>query len=261
MATRTIKNDCEKKITSILTPFIPCSAKLPIISFFSSYFFSKNSGMVALSFYMIAIILIIVSAIILKKINNKQSENSYISELPEYRIPRINQIVRDSLDRVLDFIKRAGSVIFVSSIIIWFLLSFSPNFKYGVEIEESILASVGQIFSWIFVPIVGENSWEIAISAIQGLIAKEQVVSSMSIIAGLETENITSNIFSNGSPFHFLTPTASYAFVYFNLFSAPCIGAITAMRTSLGNYKDTLKAVGFQIGLAYLISVFIYNFF
>ena len=261
LATRTIKGEKQKKITAMLTPFIPCSAKLPIISLFSSYFFSESSGIIAVSFYLIAIILIIFLAAIFKKISNRDVENTYISELPEYRIPKLKQIVIDSFARVLDFVKRAGSVILLSSIVIWLLLSFSLDFKYGVEIEDSILASVGKIFSWIFVPMIGENSWEIAVSAIQGLIAKEQVVSSMSIIAGLEMENVTSNIFSNGSPFYFFTPAASYAFVCFNLFSAPCFGAIGALKKSLGSNKETLKVMITEIAMAYVLSCIIYNVF
>lgn len=258
MATRTIKSEKEKNLTVMLTPFIPCSAKLPIISLFSSYFFRKNSGMIAFSFYLLAIMIIIFSALLFKKINNKLFENAYIAELPEYRLPKIKQIIRDSFERVLDFVKRAGSIILLSSIVVWLLLSFSMKLEYGTNIENSILASVGRTFSWLFIPIVGENSWEVAVSTIQGLIAKEQVISSMSIIAGLDTENILNNIFSIGSPFEFFTPAASYAFVCFNLFSAPCIGAISAMKKAFGSNKNMFKAVMYQMIVAYIASSLVY---
>lgn len=259
MATRTIKDENEKITTSVLTPFIPCSAKLPIISLFSTYFFRKHTGIVALSFYMLAIIVIIFSSVVLKKIQNTNNKISYVSELPEYHLPKWKQILKDSLERVWDFVKRAGSIILVSSIVVWILLSYSIHWEYGVEIQDSILANIGRCFSWLFVPMVGENHWEIAVSSLQGLIAKEQVISSMAIIAGLETENVSNHIFATGSPFTFFTPLAGYAYVCFNLFSAPCFGAISAMRKTLGSTKKMLKAVTYQIVLAYIFSCAIYQ--
>ena len=271
MATKTIKNKKEKEITAAITPFIPCSAKLPIISLFSTYFFKEKSGIVAISFYILGIIIIIISSLLLKRINRLPSEPSYISELPEFRLPKLKHIFKDSYERVLDFIKRAGSIILISSITVWILVSYSLNinntenklmkfnFEYGQGIEKSILAEIGRTFSWIFIPIVGENSWEIAVSSIQGLIAKEQVISSMSIIAGLETENVTDSIFLDKSPFDFFTPVSAYAFACFNLFSAPCFGAIGAMRKVLGNTVKTIKVVMYQFMLSYVISIFIYS--
>ena len=148
---------------------------------------------------------------------------------------------------MLAFIKRAGSVILVCSIVIWFLLSFSFNLEYGIEVEKSILASIGKCISWIFYPMIGENSWGATVSAIQGLVAKEQVISSMSVIAGFseELEN-GKQIFSEGSLFSFFTPASAYAFMVFNLFSAPCFGAIAAMKRELGGTKKMIKAVIFQ---------------
>ena len=271
MATKTIKNEREKKITAMLTPFIPCSAKLPIISLFSTYFFREKTGLVAVTFYLLAIIVVILSSVLIKKMSKISNRNEYISELPEYRFPKIMQILKDSLERVWDFIKRAGSIILVSSIVIWILLSYSLSFEkrensfnfikieYVTNIEKSILASIGNFFSWIFIPMVGENSWEVAISSMQGLIAKEQVISSMAIIAGLENEEIHNNIFAPGSPFNFFTPISAYSYVCFNLFCAPCFGAISAMRKVFGNTKNTLMAVAYQIGLAYFVSCAIFQ--
>lgn len=259
MATKTIKNEREKKITAVLTPFVPCSAKLPIISLFATYFFREKTGLVAVSFYLLAIVVIVLSSVLFKKINKASYKSGYISELPEYRLPKIKQIIKDSLERVLDFIKRAGSVILLSSIVIWLLLSYSINFEYGVDVENCILANIGKTFSWIFIPMVGENSWEIAVSSIQGLVAKEQVISSMAIIAGLENEDVHNNIFVTGSPFEFFTPLAAYAYVCFNLFCAPCFGAISAMKKVFGSTKKTLLAVAYQIGLAYVLSCIIFQ--
>lgn len=251
MATKTIKDEQEKRTTAMITSFIPCSAKLPIISLFSSYFFKGNNGLVAVSFYVLGIIIIIFSALIL---NKHYKESGYISELPEYRLPKLKHVLKDSFEKTFDFFKRAGSVILISSIVVWILSSYSLRLEYGVNIEDSILASIGKTFSWIFVPIVGQNSWEVAVSSIQGLIAKEQVVSSMAIIANLESKNVYSSIFSNGSPFNFFTPASAYAFVCFNLFNVPCFSAVSAIGRTLKNKKDLLKAIAFQTGVAYIVS-------
>ena len=259
MATRTIKNEKQRTTTAVLTPFIPCSAKLPMVSLFSSYFFENNAGIIALSFYFLSIMIIIFSALLFKNIKKKDIDVGYVAELPEYRLPKWKQIIKDTFEKVLDFVKRAGSVILISSIAVWLLSSYSIKLEYGVEMQESILADVGRCFSWIFVPMVGENRWEIAVSSIQGLIAKEQVISSMAVIAGLENRNVSNNIFANGSPFNFFTPLSAYTYVCFNLFSAPCFGAISAMKRTLGGTKNAIKAVLYQTVISYIISCMIYQ--
>ena len=185
MGTRIIENEDERKMTAILTPFIPCSAKLPIIALFAGYFFPNSSGIASSSLYFFAISVIIISAIIMKKFVFKHTSNTYISELPEYKLPSAKYILKDVFDKVMAFIKRAGTIILLCSIIIWFLLSFSFKMEYGVDVEESILAGLGNKISWVFKPMLGENSWGATVSAIQGLVAKEQVVSSMAVINGL----------------------------------------------------------------------------
>ena len=260
MGTRIIENQDEREMTTILTPFIPCSAKLPIIALFSGYFFGKNSGFVSASLYFFAIIIIILSAIIMKKFIYKNTSSTYISELPEYKLPSIKYVAKDVFDKVIAFIKRAGSVILVCSIVIWFLLSYSTSFEYGVNVEDSILASIGKKISWVFYPMLGENSWGATVSAIQGLVAKEQVISSMSVIAGLaEDVEEGSQIFANGGIFGFFTAASAYAFMVFNLFSAPCFGAIGAMRRELGGTRKMLKAVAFQTVFAWILATLVYQ--
>ena len=153
----------------------------------------------------------------------------------------------------------AGSVILICSIVIWFLLSFSLNLEYGVNVEESILAKVGDKISWVLYPMLGENSWGAAVSAIQGLVAKEQVVSSMSVIAGF-TEGVEkgSSIFES-EEFSFFTAASAYAFMVFNLFSAPCFGAIGAMKRELRSTKNLLKALSFHTLLAWIFAVIVYQ--
>ena len=240
MGTRIIDNQDEREMTAILTPFIPCSAKLPIITLFSGYFFEENAGLASASLYFFAIAIIIVSALIMKKFVFTSTSSTYISELPEFKMPSAKYVAKDVFEKVMEFIKRAGSIILICSIIIWFLLSFSFEFEYGIDIEESILASVGKSISWIFTPLLGINSWGATVSAIQGLVAKEQVISSMTVIAGLAEEG--HEIFAKGSIFNFFTPASAYAFMVFNLFSAPCFGAIGAMKRELrSEQKKCLK--------------------
>ena len=260
MGTRIVENEDERKMTTILTPFIPCSAKLPIITLFAGYFFEENSGLISASLYFFAIIVIILSAILMKKFIFRKTSSTYISELPDYKVPSPKYVLKDVADKVIAFIKRAGSVILVCSIVIWFLLSFSFTMEYGVNIENSILAQIGSKISWFFYPMLGENNWGAAVSAIQGLVAKEQVVSSMAVIAGLAEEvEEGKEIFANGTVFANFTKSSAYSFMVFNLFSAPCFGAIGAMKRELGGNRKMLKAVTFQTVFAWLLAVIVYQ--
>ena len=258
MSSKILENEYDRKVTAVLTPFIPCSAKLPMIVIFTSYFFRDNYAIVATSFYILSIIIIIVSSLIIKKLFRKSKDSSYISELPEYKLPSLKYVLKDVLDKIKDFLRKAGTVIFMASLVVWFLLSFSMQIKYCTNIEESIMAFCGKKISWIFYPILKINSWEATVSAIQGIIAKEQVISSMQIISGLmgDAKNL-SEIFSPGSPFEFFSPKTSYAFVAFNLFSAPCFAAIATMKKELKNGLLTFIAVSMQILLAYILAVLI----
>lgn len=257
MGTRIIENSNEREMTTILTPFIPCSAKLPVIAMFSGYFFDKYSGLVSASLYFLAITIIILSAMVMKKWIYKNNNSTYISELPEYKLPSAKYVFKDVFDKTISFIKRAGSVILMCSIIIWFLLYFSFKLEYGVNVENSILSWIGRAISWMFYPMLGVNSWGATVSAIQGLVAKEQVISSMTVIAGL-SEEASGQIFKAGI-FSFFTPASAYAFMAFNLFSAPCFGAIGALEKELGTFEKMLKVVIFQIVFAWSLAVLIYQ--
>ena len=260
MGTRIIENNDEREMTAILTPFIPCSAKLPIIALFSGYFFKENAGIVSASLYVFAICIIIVSAFVMKKFVYKNTSSTFISELPKYKFPNVKYVAQDVFDKTTSFVRRAGSIILLCSVIIWFLLSFSVNLQYGVDIENSILATIGNKISWMFVPILGEDSWGATVSAIQGLVAKEQVISSMSVIAGF-SEDLQENgkMFSDGSMFSFFTPASAYSFMVFNLFSAPCFGAIAAMKRELGSVKKVLKTVIFQFSVAWCLATLVFQ--
>lgn len=248
MATKIIENEEERIHSIITTPFIPCSAKLPIITLFTSYFFTSNYALIAVSFYFLSILLIILSSLIMKKIFYKNKNELYIFELPEYQLPKWKLLYKDVKAKVFEFISKAGTTIFIASLLVWFFLSFSTSLKYGVDINDSILAFWGEKISCFFVPIIGVKSWEVSVSAIQGLIAKEQVISSMEIITGMSGKiKNTFEIFSINSPFYFFRPASAYAFTAFNLFTTPCIATITAMWKELKNYKYFLLALGYQV--------------
>ncbi|MDR2822043.1 MAG: ferrous iron transport protein B [Acholeplasmatales bacterium] len=251
MSARTIKNDVEKKTTIVLTPFFPCSAKLPIIALFIGSFFAVP-WLMSLSLYFLSIVVIIVSAFLLNKFYFKVKDSTFLLELPTYKLPSLRHILKDVFEKVFAFIKRAGTIILLCSVVVWFLLSFSITFEYGVDVDDSILALIGKGLSWIFYPALGELSWEATVCALQGLVAKEQVVGSMEIIANM-SEGAGELVFTSAA-FSFFTPMTAYAFAVFNLFSAPCFGAIGAMRRELGSKKSMFKAIFFQTGLAYVLA-------
>lgn len=260
MSARTIHDETEKKMTILLTPFVPCSAKLPIIVLFAGYFFGDYSGLVSASLYFFAVLVIIMSAYIMKRVLFKDKITSFILELPNYKFPNFKYVFKDVLEKALAFVKQAGSIILLASIVVWFLLNFSFRLEYGIEPSNSMLAGIGSMFSWIFYPFLGTLSWEATVSALQGLVAKEQVVASMAIIAG-HSEEVTEGLFIFNSPaFSFFTPASAYAFMVFNLFSAPCFGAIGAMKKELGTTKRMWKAVFFQTGIAWLMATLVYQF-
>lgn len=256
MASRTIENERERKITIMVTTFIPCGAKLPIIALFAAALFPDHS-FVGPSIYFLGILMIIISGLILKKVKVFIDEDSpFIMELPQYHLPSAKTVLRHMWDRVKSFIIKAGTVIFAASVILWFLSRFSFNFEM-VDVEQSILAKIGGLIAPIFAPL-GFNKWQAAVATINGLIAKEQLVSTFGILFGLgevgETDtNLTTQIAT------MFTTVSAYSFVAFNMLCAPCFAAIGAIKREMGNWKWTLIAIGYQTFLAYLVSFVIYN--
>ena len=257
-ATRTIEQSGEKEKTIMLVPFVPCSAKLPIISLFVSYFFEAYSGLVTASIYFVAVIMIVSSAVMLDRIFYRNKNTSFVFELPEYKLPRLGLAIKDVWFKTKEFVVRAGTIIVVCSIAIWFLSSFNLSFRYCENIQISILAKLGSLLSWFFYPIIGELNWAVGVSALQGLIAKEQVVSSMSIISELSGGQLASGIFSSDI-FSCFNNASAYAFVLFNLFSAPCLASIGTMKNELKSTRKTMFAVFFQIIGAWIFSALVFQ--
>ena len=256
MSSRIVEDSSEREMLAVLVPFVPCSAKLPIIALFSNYFFKEKSGIMSTIIYFFSIIVIIIASKIIRKCNSFSSNNELILELPDYRMPNVKYIIRDVRGKSFSFIKRAGTTIVFSSIIVWFLLSFSTSLKYGVDIEESILASIGKKISWVFYPMIGTNSWQATVSTMQGLIAKEQVVSSMSIISSLENKSVF-----DSQAFNFFTPISAFTFIIFNIFSAPCLATISTMKNELGGFGKMFISILFQTTLAWILSTLIYQIY
>jgi len=254
MSCRIIEDDNERKSTMILTPFIPCSAKLPIITLVSTLIFPKQGWVISLSLYLLAIILILLFGVLFKKLLFKGEHSTFISELPKYKAPKLKYVFRDVFDKTISFVKKAGTIILLFSLIVWFLSSFSWNMTFlkPEQIEQSILKDIGNAFAWFFYPMLGEWSWACSVSAIQGLIAKEQVVASMTIIAG------GNDIFSSAA-FSFMAsnPVSAYAFCVFNLFSIPCIATVSSIKKESGNFKTLLFTLGFEICISWILATLI----
>ena len=266
MASRTIENDRDRKMTIMTTTFIPCGAKLPIIALIAGAFFD-NAGWVAWSAYFVGIAAIICSGIILKKTKMFAGEPApFVMELPAYHMPTIGNVLRSMWERGWSFIKKAGTIILLSTIVLWFLMSFGWTAGgFGMleaeELDASILASIGNLFAWIFAPLgwttAGEG-WKMAVAAITGLIAKENVVAAFGMLFGFaEVAEDGAEIW--GSLATVMTPVAAYGFLVFNLLCAPCFAAMGAIKREMNNVKWFWFAIGYQCGLAYVVSMCIYQ--
>lgn len=256
MASRTIENEQDRKITIMTATFMPCSAKLPIISLVAGAFFPDNPW-IAPSAYFVGMAAIVLSGMALKKTKQLGGVASpFIMELPSYHLPKLSTVLRYAFDKALSFIKRAGTIIFVTNIIIWFSSSYNWSLQM-VETDESILASIGRSFSLLFAPL-GFGNWRATVAAITGLLAKETVIATFGILYKLgETTEENPELW--GLLQQDYTALSAYSFLVFNLLCAPCFAAIGAIHREMGEAKWTWIAIGFQTGLAYASSLVIYQ--
>ncbi len=263
MASRTIEQDRDRKITIMTTCFIPCGAKMPIIGLFAGALFG-NSGLVAVSAYFIGVAAIIISGIILKKTKAFAGEPApFVMELPAYHFPRTGNVVRATWERAWSFVKRAGTVILLSSVVLWFLQGFGfTDGKFGMvpDNHSSLLAAIGSGISWLFAPL-GFGSWQAAVATFTGLIAKENVVSTFAVLynyAGTISENgeeIWTALAASGD----FTQLSAYSFMIFNLLCAPCFAAMGAIRREMNNARWTAAAIGYMCAFAYVSSLILYQ--
>lgn len=256
MAARTIENERDRKLTIMLTPFIPCNAKLPVFALFAAAFFPEQSW-VGPSMYLWGIVMVVVSGILLKKTKAFAGEPAnFVMELPAYHWPRAKDILIHTWERARGFIVKAGTIIFLASGLVWLLQSFDFSFEM-VDAQDSMMAVIGHYLAPVFAPL-GFDSWQTAFAAITGFLAKEVVVSTFGILAGVAeaTEEDPTLITTIQSMF---TPASAYAFMIFTLLASPCFAAIGAIRREMGSWHWTFFALLYQTGLAYCMALLIYQ--
>ena len=260
MASRTIENDRDRKMTIMTTGFIPCGAKMPIIGLFAGALFG-GSGWIATSAYFIGVAAVIVSGIILKKTKLFAGDPApFVMELPAYHIPSAKNVLHATWERGWSFIKRAGTVILASSVVLWFLQGF--GFVDGVfgmveDNNASLLASIGNVVAPIFAPL-GFGTWQGAVATFTGLIAKENVVSTFGVLYGF------AEVAEDGAEIWSLlagdfTALTAYSFMIFNLLCAPCFAAMGAIKREMNNAKWTWIAIGYMCGFAYVVAMIVYQ--
>lgn len=263
MASRTIEQDRDRKMTIMTTGFIPCGAKMPIIGLFAGAVFG-GSSLVATSAFVIGIAAVIISGIILKKFKAFAGEPApFVMELPAYHLPSAGNVLRATWERGWSFIKRAGTVILLSSIILWFLQGFGfTDGQFGMveDNNTSLLANIGNAIAWIFAPIgwVGDMAWKATVATFTGLIAKEEVVNTFGVLYNF------SEVSEEGNEIWTLiaqdfTPIAAYSFMIFNLLCAPCFAAMGAIRREMNNTKWTMAAIGYMCLFAYVSALIVYQ--
>lgn len=262
MASRTIENDRDRKMTIMTTTFVPCGAKLPIIALIAGAFFD-NSGWVSWSSYFVGIAAIICSGIILKKTKMFAGEPApFVMELPAYHLPTVGNVLRSMWERGWSFIKKAGTIILLSTIVLWFLQGFgwidgSFTMLEAEQLDSSILAKIGNVIAPIFAPL-GFGDWKMAVATVTGLIAKENVVATFGVLFGYaEVAEDGAEIW--GQLAAAITPVAAYAFLVFNLLCAPCFAAMGAIKREMNNTKWFWFAIGYQTILAYIAGLCIYQ--
>ncbi len=259
MASRTLESDKDRKITMMITPFMSCGAKLPIYAMFAATLFvDSNQTSIVFSIYMLGIFVAILSALLLNKFAFKSETSNFIMELPQYRIPTLKSVLIHAWEKVKGFAVKAGTVIFASTVLIWFLSNF--NFSGMCDMEESLLASIGNAIKWIFVPL-GFADWRASVGVVTGWIAKENIVATFGQLFGNVSEETVEAIMAGEEALpaigEIFTKASAYAYMAFNLLCMPCFAAVGAMKREYGSWKWTLRAVGFQMITAYVVALII----
>ena len=264
LASRTIEQERDRRITVMTTGFIPCGAKMPIIGLFAGAVFG-NSPLVALSAFFIGVAAVVLSGVILKKFKTFSGKPApFVMELPTYHLPSARNVLRSTLDRGWDFVKRATTIVLLSSIVLWFLQSYGFVEGALVAVEDtnqSLLALLGNLLAWIFYPLgwMGDMAWKATVATVTGLIAKEEVVMTFGTLY-----NYAGELSEAGDEIWALIaadfgPVRAYSFMIFNLLCAPCFAAIGAIRREMGSRKWTLGTVAYMCGFAYAVSLIVYQ--
>ncbi len=266
MASRTIENERDRRMTIITTTFIPCGAKMPIVAMFAGLVFG-GAWWVAPSAYFLGVAAIVVSGLILKKTKRFSGQASpFVMELPSYHVPNATNVLRSVWERGSSFVAKAGTLILLSTIVIWFTSNFGfadGGFSMVEDADTSLLAAAGGMVSWLFVPL-GFGNWQSTVATLMGLVAKEGVVSTFGVLFGVAEdamELVESGAFSElGGIAAQFTAVSGYAFLAFNLLCAPCFAAMGAIRREMNSARWTLYAIGYQCGLAYCVALMVNQF-
>ena len=264
LASRTIEQENDRKITVMTTGFIPCGAKMPIIGLFAGAVFG-NSPLVAVSAFFIGVGAVVVSGVILKKFKTFAGKPApFVMELPAYHMPSPRNVLRSTMERGWDFVKRALTIVLLSSVVLWFLQTYgfvNGTFAAVEDANTSLLAAIGNAIAWIFYPLgwMGDMAWKSTVATFTGLIAKEQVVMTFGTLY-----NFAGELSESGDEIWALVasdfgPVTAYSFMIFQLLCAPCFAAIGAIRREMGNVKWTVITIGYMCGFAYAISMIVYQ--
>ena len=252
MASRTLSSERDRKMTIMLVPFVSCSAKIPIYAVFSAAFFQKHSALVMFALYIFGIIMGTITALILNKTAFKGNPVPFVMELPNYRLPSAKSVLLLMWDKAKDFLQKAFTVIFVATVIIWFLGAFDSRLNFVTDSSNSLLASIGRLISPIFAPL-GLSDWRISTSLLAGLSAKEAVVSTMGVLMGTGLDglgNALSSVF---------TPLTAASFLVFTLLYTPCVAAIATLKAELGSKLHTACVIALQCVIAWVCAFLVYN--
>lgn len=260
MASRTLENEKDRRLTMMITPFMSCGAKLPIYLMFAATLFPNDSQtLIVYSIYFLGLAVAILSGIILSKTMFKGVESNFIMELPQYRVPTLKSVFIHAWDKVKGFAIKAGTIIFVSTVFIWLLSNF--NFSGMVDMEDSFLAYIGNVFKFIFIPL-GFGNWKAAVGTFTGFIAKENIVATFGILFGASDgiiEAAAEGTAALPGVADAFTKVSAYSYMAFNLLCMPCFAAVGAMKREMGSWKWTLRTVAFQMATAWIVSFLIYQ--
>lgn len=253
MSARTLSSQRDRKMTIIVTPFMSCSAKLPIYGMMTAAFFPEHTALILICVYIIGIVVAILSALLLKSTLFKGESVPFVMELPAYRIPAAKSVMLHMWEKAKDFLRKAFTIIFVASIVIWFLQSFNFAFDFVEDSSTSMLASVGSWISHIFAPL-GFEDWRASTALVTGITAKESVVSTLSVLT-----NATSDAGLSSALQTIFTPVSAFAYLCFTVLYMPCVAAFAATKRELGSMKQALATVAYQTGVAYIVALIVYQ--
>ena len=253
MATRTLSGERDRKLTIMLIPFMSCSAKLPIYAMFTAAFFTEYKALVMISLYLLGIVIGILCGFVMKKVLFKGEPIPFVMELPEYRMPAARSVVLHMWEKAKDFVRKAFTVIFLATIIIWFLQTFDIRFNLVADSGDSILAGLGHIFAPLLAPL-GFGDWRSATALITGFSAKETVVSTLAVLMGAGDSSQLAVLLGE-----IFTPLTAYCFLVFCLLYTPCVAAVATVRRELGSIRGTLGVVVFQLLIAWAVTFVVYH--